>query len=506
MRQLTRGLLQGLLLICLLALTTTVTRWLLVPRQEPGAALPASATATSGATSSPLPPTLPPTATATATVTSSPSPSPSPSATPAPPTLVHATPVLTMPINGTSFPISVPTPAPPVELPRGTINILLLGADNREVAGSCRWLTDVMVVVSVHPDGPSVSMLSIPRDFYAWIPGYGFDRLNAAVYRGEETRYPGGGLALIKATIEYNLGIPIHYYALVGFEGFVHTVDTLGGVNVPVECELHDIFPNPNNPEEGIDVDFMPGVQHLDGYHTLWYVRSRWSTHDFDRNRRQQQVLRALYRQALDLDILPRIPELWDVLQQTVQTDLGLDELLYLGMIGGQLDWSNVKSRFITPPFVTPATSPTGAYILLPVPDALESLVAEALLPPAEGRARQTPFRVEIWDGTGVAGMSEVAAERLRWEGFEVVGTSASSQIYPRTQIVDFTTTSKGSPLPLLQRLYKRSADDVTSQPTEGGPVDFRVMLGADYDPCVSNVAVQYVPTPTSTPTPSPNP
>jgi len=508
MRRLTRHLLEGLTLILLLALTTVVSRWLLVPPPTADNPHPAAATATIP-TTPPSPTAAPPTATASPSPSPAPPTAPPPSATPSPtntpahPTPPHATPDLTLLVTGTPLPLPMPTPVPTVEQSDEVINIVLLGAD-QDQAGNGGWRTDVIVIVSIDPEAPSVSMLSIPRDFYVWIPGYGFDRINTADYRGELIHYPGGGPALVKATIEYNLGIPIHYYARADFEGFVQIVDTLGGVDVPVECELHDTFPDPANPEQGIDVDFIPGIQHLDGRLALWYVRSRWSTHDFDRNRRQQQVLRALYRQVLDLDVIPRIPELWGALQQTVETDLGLDDLVYLGWIGNRLDWSNVKSRFIAPPFVTAWTAPSGAYVLLPVPEALEALVAEALQPPAAGRADQPPFRVEVWDGTGRPGMAAVAAERLRWEGFEVVEVHSADQVYPRTQIVDLTTTSKGSPLWLLTRLYRRSDSDVIRQPTEGSPVDFRILLGADYNPCISTSAIQYVPPPTPTPTPTP--
>ena len=98
---------------------------------------------------------------------------------------------------------------------------------------------------------------------------------------------------------------------------------------------------------------------------------------------------------------------------------------------------------------------------------------------------------------------SQVAAERLRWEGFEVVEVASAGEIYPRTQIIDYTTTAKGSPLWLLMRLLRRNASDVVREPTEGRPADFRILLGADYDPCVSVTSIQYVPVPTPTPTPA---
>jgi LCP family protein required for cell wall assembly len=392
-----------------------------------------------------------------------------------------------------------PTPRPLVFFPEGTVNILLLGAD--QPGGTARGRTDVIIVVSVNPDVPSVSMLSIPRDFYAWIPTYGFGKINTADSRGGD--YPGGGPALVKATIEYNLGIPIHYYARVNFAGFVRIVDTLGGIDVPVECGIHDTFPDPADPEQGIDVDLHPGVQHLDGQHALWYARSRWSTGDFDRNRRQQQILRALYHRMQELDFLSRIPELWEATQETVETDMGVQEVAWLGWVASRLDFANVKSRFLAPPYLTATRSPGGSYILVPAEGAFEPMIAEALSPPAVGRAAQAAPRVEVWDGTGWTGIAAVAVERLRWEGFHVVAVETVDPV-ARTHVVDFTTSDKGSPLELLTQLYRLRPEDVVREPTEGGPADLRIVLGGDYNPCVSRRPIQHVPTPTPSPTPSP--
>ena len=389
---------------------------------------------------------------------------------------------------------------PLVEQPDGVTNILLLGSDQAATKNVGR--TDVIVVVSINPNVPSVSLLSIPRDFYAWIPGQGFNKINTAYSYGMRHDYPGGGPGLIKATIEYNLGIRIHYYALVGFDSFVRIVDALGGVDVPVECPLSDTFPDPDSPTGQTDVDWDPGIQHLDGKHALWYSRSRWSTHDFDRHRRQQQVLRGLYRQVMTLDIVPKIPQLWSALSENVSTDLGLSELLVLANTGSQLDMTDVKSRFVGRSVLQAWTAPNGSYVLVPYYDALGPLVQEALAPPASGRAQRAP-RVEVWNGTPFEGLGYVAAERLRWEGFEVTNVAPADGDYPRTQIVDFTTTSKGSAIPLLMRLYRRNGDDVVSQPAEDRTVDYRVILGADYNPCNAINASSWVPD-SSLPTPTP--
>ncbi|MGD1993741.1 MAG: LCP family protein [Anaerolineae bacterium] len=516
MRRISGYIIQGAVLLLLVALVTLVSRLFLISE---AATTNPSATATipslaSAPSSTPVPPTATPSPSVTPSLTATPTPTftstPTPAGMPPPPVVSRRTPVfdpLPTP-SGTPYSLPQPTPLPLLEQPEGVVNIVLLGTD----AGGA--LTDVMMVASVNPEGPYVSLLSIPRDFYAWIPTYGFGKINTANSRGRD--YPGGGPALVKATIEYNLGIPIDYYALVHFEGFISIVDALGGINVPVECELHDTFPDPADPQQGIDIDLYPGMQHLDGQYALWYVRSRKgvstrdvygvsTTSDFDRNRRQQQVLRAIYARIRSTDVLGQVPELWGAFQETVETDLDLRGVSWLAWVGSQLDLSNVKSRFIGPPYVTSWTEPGGGAVQVPVPDAIPVLVAEAMQPPAVGRAAQPAFRVEVHDGTGRPGMAEVAVARLRWEGFNVVGVQVIDPI-PRTQIVDLTTTDKGSPLWLLTRLYAREPQDVISEPTEGSPIDFRVLLGADYNSCVSTTSIHYVPAPTPTPTPIPTP
>jgi hypothetical protein len=236
-------------------------------------------------------------------------------------------------------------------------------------------------------------------------------------------------------------------------------------------------------------VDWEPGIHHLDGKHALWYARSRWSTSDFDRHRRQQQVLRGLYRQVLSLGVIPKIPSLWGALRESVATDLDLPGLIRLGTIGARLDTNNVKSRFVGRTVVTSWTGPKKLYVLIPDYEALSSLVAEALAPPPRAQSQRPVWRVEVVNGSPHDGWGHVAAERLRWEGFEVTHVQRAAEAQPRTQIIDLTTTSDlGATTALYQlmRLYRRAHGDVIPAPTEQREVDFKVLLGVDYDPCMS--------------------
>lgn len=506
-------LLESLALVIILMLMIVISRWVITTAPEtawvfvtPTPTVPPSASPTTTPTHTPTPtatPTRTPSPTPTHTPTLTPTPAhtytPSPMARPA--GSVSAPHITLTPAALAPNPLPIPEPMPTVQQSSDVINILVLGSDQTATGSVGR--TDVIVVASVDPELPSVALLSIPRDFYAWIPNQGFDKINTVYNHGLRNEYPGGGAALLKETIEYNLGIPIDYYVLAGFDGFVHIVDTLGGVSVAVECPLSDTFPDPGAETGQTDVDWMPGIHHLDGKHALWYVRSRWNTGDFDRNRRQQQVLRSLYGQILTMDVIPKITQLWEVLNENVSTDIPLNELLYLANIGARLDAMNVKSRFVGRHVLQSWTAPNGGYVLVPYYEALGPMVAEALAPPASGRAQQRAFRVEVWNGTAYEGLGHVAAERLRWEGFEVVSVGPADSAYERTQVVDLGASAKGSAIYRVMRLYGRYGDDFVSQPTEGSAADFRVILGADYDPCFATKiywGTDSLPTPTPLP------
>jgi LCP family protein required for cell wall assembly len=438
-------------------------------------------------------------ATPTATVT----PSPPPTKTMEPtetPTAVLPAPLPTSIPVGTPDPTTValqptaiPTPVLLLEQPADTVNIVLMGSDI--IGGVGR--TDSLILVSVDPDLPSISMLSIPRDLYVYVPGWQMQRINTADPHGERVGYPGGGPGLVKATIEYNLGVRVHYFARVDFEGFMNIIDTLGGVDVVVDCELHDTFPDPDAEEGVSDIDLEPGVHHLEGKLALWYARSRWNTSDFDRGRRQQRVLRGAFAKIKQLDLLPKVPELWDELTQTIQTDLSLGTALWLANVLSRLDAdTGLKSRFIDGAVLQPWRTPEGAAVQLPIYERIGPLVAEALAPPDTARARQGVARVEVLNGTVWPDWVVLAADRLMWEGFDVVSIGRADRTdYASTVVLDMMERTKGSPVYLLARVLRINDANILQskslvdflppdEAVDPPEVDFRVVVGYDYAPC----------------------
>lgn len=404
--------------------------------------------------------------------------------------------------------------APLREFSDNAINIILMGSDVRPDRSG--WRTDVMILVSVDPDVPSVTMLSIPRDMWVYIPNWKWTRVNLADSYGDRNFFPGGGPGLVKQTIQYNLGIPVQYYARVNFAGFRNLIDSVGGVDVVADCELYDIFPDVPDDQTDIlvgealanvitgTIDIpTAGVYHLDGKHALWYSRSRKTTSDFDRSRRQHRVLRGLWASIQRQGIIGQLPALWDSLTQTVETDLTLNEVIFLAQLATQLDATRIRSRFIDNTMLHFFVSASGANVYAYSYDELEPVLDEAYAELATNIASQAGALVEVWNGTTNANWDRVGADRLAWAGFEVWANGIADRIYERTIIIDYSTTSKGSRLSQLARLFRVSSADIIYQPDANSPIAHRVILGNNFQTCLRSAPVSVA---TATPTATPSP
>ena len=433
---------------CLNTFTIFIDQRLYVPGGTAALALPASV----------------PTDVPTSTPTPSSTPLPGASATP----VIEITPLSAQP--------STPTPesAFRVNIPNRYLNIVLLGSDKRPRSGA--WRTDSMIIVSVDTQSETVRLLSIPRDLWVFIPGHGRNRINTADLWGELAK-KGGGAERVKQTIHYNLGIPIHYYVRVDFQGFMNIIDTVGGVDIDVDCPLPDI-------------NLSAGMHHMEAEQALRYARSRKSTSDFDRGRRQRKVLMALWEQALTFDIIPKLHILWSEMADSYQTDLPLEQAINLAYIGIQMKPQRILSKSIGPKLVDGWMTPQGAAVLLPRQDKIRTMLEEFYAPKEladlDAKAK---IRVSIENGSNRRDAEQLAAAALRWEGFKVVDTGvADRQDHAQTKIYVHTgDLSDGEEVAGHLGVPPTTVRDLTAVAEASDASDsvaIAIILGKDYNPC----------------------
>ncbi|MGQ9851654.1 MAG: LCP family protein, partial [Aggregatilineaceae bacterium] len=460
-------------------------------------------------------PTNTPRPSATPTVTPTPPPSPTPTSTPSPaptkPTFLP-TPTLYYPPDyepKREQPTAIPTPMPRFRAldengqPYDLLNVLLIGHDGNVEPGQ-PFHTDTMIVVSINRNTNTVSMISLPRDLFVYIPNWGMARLNLAWGYGESIGWVDGGWGMMRQTILYNFGIETHYYAMVDFEGFERIIDAIGGVTIAVDCPIQDLRCTGAACTDGIpgnetDADYelytLPvGVHQMDADLALWYARSRKNTIDFDRGRRQQQLLRAIWAKTKQTGQITQLPQLYDQLTRVVQTNMPLSEIIPLIPLALSIQPNDIENHFFRKNIETVAWSPDGVTnVQLPHPDGgMNRLIANFLQPPTQNRLRLENARIAIYNGTTNPDWDMVAADRLIWEGFAPSAMGPADRTdYADTIITDYTGASKGSSLNELVSLLNIRPENVRVQPDPNRTVDFEIVLGANYNSCVGR---QWVP------------
>jgi LCP family protein required for cell wall assembly len=252
-----------------------------------------------------------------------------------------------------------------------SVNFLLVGIDRRP--GEDIFRTDTVMLANFDVRARRATLISIPRDLMVSIPGYGDDRINTAYAVGQLEKRPGGGMGLLRSTVERNFGVTVNHYAVVDFNCFRGAVDALGGINVNVPERIYD----PYYPTENYGymvVRFEPGPQWMDGERALEYARTRYGDTDFGRMRRQQQVLAALKQQALQVRSLAALPQAVRACTG-MASDLNILDLVALGAAARDLTPSAVAMKVIDERLAIPFTASSGAALLRPRWDEIRALV-----------------------------------------------------------------------------------------------------------------------------------
>ncbi len=373
------------------------------------------------------------------------------------------------------------------------ISILLLGIDQRcEEGGPAH--TDTMMVLTVDPVGLSAAVLSLPRDLWVEIPGFGVDRINQANYIGEINEYPGGGPGLAMETVAATLGTPIDYYVAINFDAFIDAVDLVDGIIVDVPEGIDD----PTYPDRCYGYDpfsIESGVQKLDGETALKYARTRATFGgDVDRAGRQQIVIMALRDQIMSLEKLPQLItrslQIWQTFQDSVRTNLSFEETLQLGLLVQEIPRGSIQTAVIDFEFVYNETTPDGRQVLVPNREKIRELRDALFTPPAiptpvienlPALMASEEAKVAVYNGTPVFGLAAETQEYLLKFNIDVkeIG-NADSSTYRTTQIIDYG--SHNNTTQYLTQLLNVPPLNISTGTNPEGEFDVLIILGNDWE------------------------
>lgn len=365
---------------------------------------------------------------------------------------------------------AAPTPRP--SSPAGRLTILLLGIDQRPDEtgpGGDPGRTDSMLLVSIDYDAHTASMVSIPRDSFVVIPGYGSDRVNAAYTYGE-LQQRGTGAQLARRTVASVLDVPVDRFALVDVHSMERIIDTLGGVTIDVPSRLVD-REYPTDDYGVMLVDIPAGRQRMDGVTAVQYARMRHPDSDYGRQGRQQQLLLALRDAALRVDTLPKLPLLIPEVQKMVRTDLTPMEIAQLVAFGRGISPSRDVVALAANPQLTPSyVGPGGAAYINLTPQfraAVKALVEQP-------RIVAERAHIAIYNAGAPVGSGGRVADLLGRRGLTV-------STIDRAPAVQATRVEAGSgareTATAVARVLGLNAEALV---VEGDSTDVQVLLGPD--------------------------
>jgi LCP family protein required for cell wall assembly len=418
---------------------------------------------------------------------------------------------LETPIVGNYQTVSTPTSTPEPEVSEdieyptwdgaSRINILFVGLRGGDpLEADCPFCTDTLILLTVDPATKTAGMLSIPRDMWVNIPGFGFSRINTAWSLGRGSKLPGGGPALTMKTVSHFIGVPVDYYVQVDFDTFVDIIDLLGGVDVynDERIVLDPMAHGKDFPKVRMT---CCGIRHLNGATALAYSRCRHMEQgckdgDVGRAKRQQKVIFGLRDKVFDPENFPKLvaqaPYLYKTFSAGIHTNMPLADAIKLAVLAREIPKDNIKNAVIDNSMVSYGNVILGglnASIFKPLPDKIRVLRDEIFTAsgPAGPLAQGDPVsllaadeaRIRVLNGTSVGPLEERTAIFLSRQGLHVTelgNTKAAS----RTTIIVYSP--KLYTLKFLKDLFGMTNNTaIIIKPDPSQTVDIEIRLGKDW-------------------------
>ena len=407
-------------------------------------------------------------------------------------------------VTGTPVtPIPSEVPAPQVQLPQwdggSRINIAFFGLRGGDIRDEgCPACTDTIILLTIDPISKTAGMVSIPRDLWVTIPGFGHSRINTAWTLGEAAKLPGGGPGLAMETVSQLIGVPVHYYVQVDFGTFISFINLIGGIDVYVEQRM---VLDPTG--SGQDHFVLQGgdVRHLTGKRALAYARCRdesqgCSDGDVGRAKRQQQVILAIRDKVFDPmefpNLLAQAPALFTEFSSGIRTNLSLEDAIKLAVLARDIPLENIKQGVIDNNmaiFANTTLDGVPASVLRPVPDLIRVLRDEIFTAegPASPLAQGDPValmqsegaRVRVTNNTYTAELARRTANFLQAQGVQVTEIGVPTGDASQTMLVIYSP--RLYTLKFLTEFFNLTSYQIVMKPDPTASVEFEIRLGEDW-------------------------
>lgn len=379
------------------------------------------------------------------------------------------------------------------------INILFVGFRGGDpIKEDCPFCTDTLILLTVDPTSKTAGMLSIPRDLWVNIPGFGYSRINTAWTLGRGSKLPGGGAALTMKTVSQFIGVPIDYYVQVDFDTFVDIIDLIGGVDIDNHetLLLDPVSHGRDYPKFRLT---CCGVRHLNGREALAYARCRYEKQgckggDIRRAERQQKVIFGIRDKVLSPENFPHLlsqaPRLYNTFSAGIHTNMLLDDAVKLATLVREIPKENIKNNVID--MVIGDSVILGgqkASILRPIPDQVRILRDEIFTtggpasPLAEGELaalmQADEARIRLMNGTATRQLEERTASYLSAQGLRVTELGTTK---PQNQTLIFLYSPKLYTLQFVLEIFGiERSPQIRVKPDPSQTVDVEIWLGTDW-------------------------
>ncbi len=380
----------------------------------------------------------------------------------------------------------------------GRVNMLLLGKGGPGHDGAD--LTDTMIVASIDPVNKTATLVSIPRDLWVTASGSGSSKINAvyayAKMRSlnsapkDKEKAERAGIDAVQQVVSQVLGIPIHYYSMIDFQGFKEAVDVVGGVdiNVPEELAVKETLWDEAT-GKNYNLNVPAGMQHFDSMRALYFTRSRHTSlrGDFSRAERQRLFIQALSQKILSAGTYTnpiKISQLMSALGDHISTDLSINNALRVMDIGKSINLSTMKSIGLADPpnnFVR-TDNVNGQSVVRPTAgfgdySEIQNYIRNTLKDPYLAKENAV---LSVLNGTGTAGLATKQADLLKSYGYNVtVIADAPTHDYAQTTLVDMTAGKKPFTKNYLEkRLGVKAVSQLPDTSIQATGIDFVIILG----------------------------